>query len=128
MNKFFLILLGLFPSLAVASSNTQNLDLTSHWAGYLALTLFVIAYIFVMVEEFTHFRKSKPVILVAGIIWAIIAWVYASNGMPHAAEIALRHNILDYPELLLFLFLAMSFIESILQLFLFEKLKAWLIC
>ena len=68
MNKFFLILLGLFPSLAVASSSTQNLDLTSHWAGYLALILFVIAYIFVMVEEFTHFRKSKPVILVAGIL------------------------------------------------------------
>ena len=72
MNKFFLILLGLFPGLVFASSTTQNLDLTNHWAGYLALTLFVIAYIFVMVEEFTHFRKSKPVILVAGIIWAII--------------------------------------------------------
>ena len=70
MNKFFMILLGLFPSLAVASEGSQNLDLTSHWAGYLALTLFVIAYIFVMIEEFTHFRKSKPVILVAGIIWA----------------------------------------------------------
>jgi len=58
MNKFFLILLGLFPSLSFASSVTQNLDLTNHWAGYLALTLFVIAYIFVMIEEFTHFRKS----------------------------------------------------------------------
>ena len=108
MNKFFLILLGLFPSLALASVGTE--DLTNHWAGYLALTLFVIAYIFVMVEEFTHFRKSKPVILVAGIIWAIIAWVYVSRGMPYAAEIALRHNILEYAELFLFLLVAMTYI------------------
>ena len=69
----------------------------------------MIAYIFVMVEEFTHFRKSKPVILVAGIIWAIIAWVYASNGMPHAAETALRHNILEYAELFLFLLVVLEF-------------------
>ena len=127
MNKFFLILLGLFPSLALASAGTQNLDLTSHWAGYLALTLFVIAYIFVMVEEFTHFRKSKPVILVAGFIWAIIAWVYASNGMPHAAEIALRHNILEYAELFLFLLVAMTYVEAMRQRLVFEKLKVWLI-
>ena len=127
MNKFFLILLGLFPSLSFASSVTQNLDLTNHWAGYLALTLFVIAYIFVMIEEFTHFRKSKPVILVAGIIWAIIAWVYASNGMPHAAESALRHNILEYAELFLFLLVAMTYIEAMRERLVFEKLKVWLI-
>ena len=127
MNKFFLILLGLFPSLSFASSVTQNLDLTNHWAGYLALTLFVIAYIFVMIEEFTHFRKSKPVILVAGIIWAIIAWVYASNGMPHAAETALRHNILEYAELFLFLLVAMTYIEAMRERLVFEKLKVWLI-
>jgi hypothetical protein len=36
--------------------------------GYTALALFALAYVFVMVEEFTHFRKSKPVILVAGVI------------------------------------------------------------
>ena len=63
MNKFFLILLGLFPSLVFASSTTQNLDLTNHWAGYLALTLFVIAYIFVMIEEFTHFVNLNPLFL-----------------------------------------------------------------
>ena len=75
-------MLGLTPSLTLASTDAVNLDLTSHWAGYLAITLFVIAYAFVMIEEFTHFRKSKPVILVAGLIWGIIGWVYASKGIP----------------------------------------------
>ena len=127
MNKFFLILLGLFPSLVFASSSTQNLDLTSHWAGYLALIVFVIAYVFVMVEEFTHLRKSKSVILAAGIIWAIIGWVYASNGITHAAEAAVRHNFLEFAELFLFLLVAMTYIESMRERLVFDKLKVWLI-
>ena len=127
MNKIFLILIGLTPGLSFASSNSTTLDLTGHWAGYTALTLFVIAYGFVMVEEFTHFRKSKPVILVAGLIWGIIGWVYASNGMTHAAEAALRHNFLEYAELFLFLLVAMTYIEAMRERLVFEKLKVWLI-
>ena len=127
MNKFFLILLGLFPSLSFATSISSSLDLTSHMAGYLALIVFVIAYGFVMVEEFTHLRKSKPVILAAGIIWAIIGWVYASNGMTHAAEAAVRHNFLEFAELFLFLLVAMTYIESMRERLVFDKLKVWLI-
>ncbi len=127
MNKIFLILIGLTPGITFASSDITTLDLTSHWAGYIALTLFVIAYGFVMVEEFTHFRKSKPVILVAGLIWGIIGWVYASNGITHAAEAALRHNFLEYAELFLFLLVAMTYIEAMRERLVFEKLKVWLI-
>ena len=127
MNKFFLILLGLFPSLSFAASTSSSLDLTSHTAGYLALIVFVIAYVFVMVEEFTHLRKSKSVILAAGIIWAIIGWVYASNGITHAAEAAVRHNFLEFAELFLFLLVAMTYIESMRERLVFDKLKVWLI-
>lgn len=127
MNKLFALLLSFFPVVVLASGGDETLDLTSHWAGYLALTLFVIAYILVMVEEFTHFRKSKPVILVAGIIWAVIAWVYADQGLPHAAEVALRHNILEYAELFLFLLVAMTYIEAMRERLVFERLKVWLI-
>ena len=127
MNKFFLILLGLFPSLSFAALTSPSLDLTSHMAGYLALIVFVIAYGFVMVEEFTHLRKSKSVILAAGIIWAIIGWVYASNGMTHAAEVAVRHNFLEFAELFLFLLVAMTYIESMRERLVFDKLKVWLI-
>ena len=127
MNKLFALLLSFFPVAALASVGGETLDLTGHWAGYLALTLFVIAYIFVMVEEFTHFRKSKPVILVAGIIWAIIGWVYVDQGLPHAAEVALRHNFLEYVELFLFLLVAMTYIEAMRERLIFERLKVWLI-
>jgi len=123
-----LFLLTLLPLSAFASSDpVTQLDLTNHWAGYFALVLFVLAYILVMVEEFTHFRKSKPVILVAGVIWGLIGWVYASQGIDHAAEVALRHNLLEYAELFLFLLVAMTYIEAMKERQVFESLKAWLV-
>ena len=127
MNKILLALFGFLPSLGFAASNTESIDLTSHAAGYTALVIFIAAYFFVMIEEFTHLRKSKPVILAAGIIWAIIGWVYASNGIPHAAEVAVRHNFLEFAELFLFLLVAMTYIESMRERLVFDKLKVWLI-
>ncbi len=127
MNKL-LLLLSLLPVSAFATSEpATTLDLTEHWVGYMALVLFTFAYILVMVEEFTHFRKSKPVILVAGIIWGLIGWVYASQGLPHSAEVALRHNLLEYAELFLFLLVAMTYIEAMRERQVFEALKVWLV-
>ncbi len=124
----YLFLLILLPITTFASGNSSiTLDLTNHWIGYTALALFALAYIFVIVEEFTHFRKSKPVILVAGVIWGLIGWVYAQYGLPHSAEIALRHNLLEYAELFLFLLVAMTYIEAMRERQVFEALKVWLI-
>ena len=37
-------------------------DLTQTSAALIALAVFVVAYVFVIAEEFTHLRKSKPVV------------------------------------------------------------------
>ncbi len=122
---FFLLAL---PALAWATSGTSEvLDLTRHPVGYAALAIFVIAYLFVMAEEFTHLRKSKPVILAAGIIWALIATVYANHGMTHQAEAAVRHNLLEYAELMLFLLVAMTYINAMEERRVFDALRSWLI-
>lgn len=123
-----MLLLSTFSGSALATTGiTQTLDLTQHTVGYAALFVFVIAYLFVMAEEFTHLRKSKPVILAAGIIWAMIAAVYASNGMPHAAEQAFRHNLLEYAELMLFLLVAMTYINAMEERNVFDALRTWLV-
>jgi NhaD family Na+/H+ antiporter len=103
------------------------LDLTTHWGGYVALIVFVVAYVFVMLEEMTHMRKSKPVMLAAGIIWGIIGLIYAMNGIDHAAEVAIRHNLLEYAELFLFLLVAMTFINSMEERQVFEVLRVKLV-
>ena len=53
------------------------MDLLNHPVGIISIVIFIIAYAFVMTEEVTHLRKSKPVLFAAGIIWAMIAWVGA---------------------------------------------------
>jgi Na+/H+ antiporter NhaD/arsenite permease-like protein len=129
MKAFFsLLLASLFiPDLALASENAARIDLTSHWVGITALIFFVVAYLFVMAEEFIHLRKSKPVILAAGIIWALIAWYYQSQGIPHAVEAAFKDNLEEYAELLLFLIVAMTYIIAMEERQVFEALRTWLI-
>jgi len=126
---FGLILTAILcPTLAWASETPgETLNLTSHWVGYAALAIFVFAYLLVMSEEFTHMRKSKPVLLAAGIIWGMIAYIYVNHGLPDAAEIAVRHNILEYAELLLFLLVAMTYINAMEERQIFEALRVRLV-
>lgn len=121
--------LGLGATAFAASSGVvqETLNLTQHWGGYVALVVFVVAYIFVMLEEVTHMRKSKPVMLAAGIIWGIIGLIYAMNGIDHVAETAIRHNILEYAELFLFLLVAMTFINAMDERQVFETLRVKLV-
>jgi len=121
----FLLLPG--AALASAAGGGTHLDLTASGIGYAAIIIFVVAYALVMAEEFTHLRKSKPVILAAGIIWALIAATYASNGLTHEAETAVRHNLLEYAELMLFLLVAMTYINAMDERNVFESLRSWLV-
>ncbi len=129
MYRITLLLALLFtPLFAHASSATvTRLDLTSSWVGVTSVILFFIAYLAVMTEEFSHLRKSKPVMLAAGLIWALIAWYYQSHQIPHIVEIALRHNLEEYAELMLFLIVAMTYINAMNERNVFEALRSWLI-
>jgi len=80
-----------------------------------------------MTEEVTQLRKSKPVLLAAGIIWAMIAWIYAQHDLPGVVATAARHNVLEYAELLLFLLVAMTYINSMDERQVFEALRIWLV-
>ena len=126
-----MVLLLIFSPLSVCfAASTEGgtlLNLTAHWSGYLAIVVFVVAYALVMLEEVTHMRKSKPVLFAAGVIWGIIGMIYAMNGIDHVAEVAIRHNILEYAELFLFLLVAMTFINAMDERLVFEVLRVKLV-
>ena len=117
----------LAPGVSLASESAQWIDLTGHGVGYAALIIFALAYALVMAEEFLHLRKSKPVIVAAGVIWMLIASVYVQHGFTHEAETAVRHNLLEYAELMLFLLVAMTYINAMQERQVFDALRAWLI-
>ena len=102
-------------------------DLTTNIIGYLAIGIFVLSYIFVIAEEKTHLRKSKPVVMAAGLIWLLIGIEYSSLGISSLAEQAIKHNLLEFSELFLFLLVAMTYIEAIKERGVFEYLKSWMI-
>jgi NhaD family Na+/H+ antiporter len=103
------------------------MNLTDHWVGTAALVIFALAYLLVIVEQFTHLRKSKPVILAAGLIWAIIAWQYAAASMPHETEEAVRHFLTEFAELFLFLLTAMTYVNAMSERRVFAALRSWLV-
>jgi Na+/H+ antiporter NhaD/arsenite permease-like protein len=86
-----------------------------------------IAYALVVLEELIHLHKSKPVLLAAGIIWVMIAIVYQMHGIDAAAEVAIRHNFLEYTELFFFLLVAMTYINALIDRNVFDALRYWLV-
>ena len=113
------------PTLALASD--AGLDLTAHWAGYAAIAIFVGAYLLVIAEEFTQLRKSQPVMLAAGAIWALLAMVSAQQGQADLAHHAVREYLLEFAGLLLFLLAAMTYVNAMSERNLFEALRVRLL-
>nr|WP_242597096.1 sodium:proton antiporter NhaD [Halomonas sulfidoxydans] len=106
---------------------TGSLDLTDSTVGYVAVAIFVLAYALVMGEEKLHMRKSKPVLVAAGLIWVMIGWVYVQSGMPTEAEHAFRETLLEFAELMLFLLVAMTYINAMDERRVFDALRSWMI-
>ncbi len=126
---FFTALLGVFFTVSspLLFAATGEIDLTATGVGYFTLFIFVLAYLLVMAEEKLHLRKSKPVLVAAGIIWGLIGWVYTNAGISHESEQAFRHTLLEFAELMLFLLVAMTYINSLEERNLFDALRAWMI-
>ncbi len=123
---------------AALSSTSAALDLTGSWVGVAAVVVFVLAYALVMGEEVLHLRKSKPVLVAAGVIWALIGWRYqvaaaaatdeaTRDALRVFAETAVRHNLLEYAELFLFLLAAMTYINTMEERGVFDALRGWLV-
>ena len=117
-----------FPGLAQATTNvSQKIDLTNHFVGYFAIALFIFALFLIVIEEHIHLRKSKPVMLAAGLIWAAIAIIYIGHDNRHMVGEAARHNLLEYAELMLFLLVAMTYVNTMTERRVFDALRLWLI-
>jgi Na+/H+ antiporter NhaD/arsenite permease-like protein len=86
----------------------------------------VIAYGFVITEEFTHVRKSKPVIVAAGAIWMLVALAARSQSDVDVEQL-IEHNLLEYAGLLLFLFAAMTYVNVLEERNVFAALRSWMV-
>ncbi len=104
-----------------------DLQMTHTLLGLSAIIVFVIAYVLVMGEELINLPKSKPVVLAAGVIWILVAIAAKAKGLSEQATEAVRHNLLEYAELLLFLLVAMTYVNAMEERKVFEALRGWLV-
>ena len=125
--SFVLLLIALLPGPALAvTAHVEVLDLTGHWAGLMALAVFVVAYLFVIGEESLGMRKSMPALIGAGIIWFLVAWTYSQQGDTETAATVFRRGLEYYTELFLFLLAAMTYINALSERGVFATLRSWL--
>ncbi len=122
----FCTLFWLLPAPLMAAEGTNHSH-TDTFIGITCVVIFLISYLCVLGEEFFHLRKSKPVIIAAGLIWLLVGLAYTLEGDNESAAIAFRHNLLEYAELFFFLLAAMSFITTLEERQVFAALRSWLI-
>lgn len=131
MHKTVLMIICLLaaPAAALASGQSDMAapDLTGTLFGIISIAIFVLAYSLVPLENNLHLRKSKPVLFAAGIIWVLLAIAYIRIGDTHSAHEAIKHSLLEYAELFLFLLAAMTYINAMEERNIFQALRAWLV-
>lgn len=125
------VLFTIFPAIAQASTGATDhltINIGMHPAGIFCIVVFVLSYIAVLLEERTHLRKSKPVMLGASIIWVTIAIIAPSYNVDHdMLRSAIFTGLEEYASLLLFLLAAMTFISAMQERLVFETLRSKLV-
>ncbi|AEE27082.1 sodium:proton antiporter NhaD [Francisella hispaniensis] len=130
--KIILILsIILLPILSFAKDektlSAVSVNAVNHPLAIAAIIVFILAYLLVMTEDFTKLNKSKPVIVAAGVIWILVAIVGESLGADNIVHSNFNHIMTEYGELLLFLLVAMAYINLMEDRNVFAKLKSSLL-
>ncbi len=65
-------------------------------------------------------------LLSGGLIWALIGLSEQSASTAHMAEAAVRHSLLQYAELMLFMLVVMTYINAMTERRVFAALRSWM--
>jgi Na+/H+ antiporter NhaD/arsenite permease-like protein len=104
------------------------INLVGHPFGWLLLAIFVVGYYFIATEEKYHIDKAKPALFTGTLMFVLIGLYYVGMGAdlsPFEQEI--DHLILEIAEIFFFLFVAMTYIEALIERGVFSALRAKLI-
>ena len=102
----------------------EAVNMTHTLFGWIVFGIFVAGYFFIAAEERYHINKAKPALFIGTLMFVLIGAYYAINGYDVAP---LHHEmgklILEIAEIFFFLFVAMTFIETMIERNVFEVLK-----
>jgi Na+/H+ antiporter NhaD/arsenite permease-like protein len=119
----------LFMSVAVFASagggeQVVNPDITMTWVGLSCLFIFAVGYYFIATEDQYEIDKSKPALFIGTFMFILVAIYYVINGLDmNLIHIEANHLILEIAGIFFFLFVAMTYIESLIHMGVFDRLK-----
>lgn len=105
-----------------------GINLSTHPFGWMLLLIFVMGYYVIAREEQYHLDKAKPALFIGTFMYILIGGFYAYNGLdfrPFKNEI--MHLVYEIAEIFFFLYVAMIFIEALIERGVFNALKGKLI-
>jgi Na+/H+ antiporter NhaD/arsenite permease-like protein len=81
-------------------------------------------YYFIATEEKYEINKAKPALFTGTFMFMLIGIYFALNGIDvHHLHVEMKHLILEIAEIFFFLFVAMTFIETMIERNVFDVLK-----
>ncbi|SFV57885.1 Na+/H+ antiporter NhaD type [hydrothermal vent metagenome] len=102
----------------------EMINLSTTWVGWLSLAIFVVAYYFIATEEQYEINKAKPALFAGTSMFMLIGIYYAINGLdPMPIHHELESLILEIAEIFFFLFVAMTYIETLIERGVFDLMK-----
>ena len=128
MVKWILIFLtlctGLFANDGGEATAHAAGSLTWTWIGIVSLLIFLAGYYFIATEDKWHINKAKPALFIGTFMFMLIGFYFAINGLDtHSLHAEVKHLILEIAEIFFFLFVAMTFIETLIERNVFESMK-----
>ncbi len=114
--------------MTTAVAEHTALNFVGHPFGWLLLAIFVVGYYFIAAEEKYHIDKAKPALFTGTLMFVLIGIYYAAVGADFTPfEHEIDHLILEIAEIFFFLFVAMTYIEALIERGVFSALRAKLI-
>jgi Na+/H+ antiporter NhaD/arsenite permease-like protein len=104
----------------------EQLHLTTTWVGILSLIVFVVGYYFIATEDKYHVNKAKPALFAGTGIFMLIGLYIALTGdhkMGEHLHTEINHLIVEIAGIFFFLFVAMTYIEAMIDRGVFSALR-----
>jgi Na+/H+ antiporter NhaD/arsenite permease-like protein len=102
----------------------HDLHLATTWVGWLSLLVFIVGYYFIATEDRYHINKAKPALLTGTGIFMLIGIYFTIYGLDgHLLEKEVEHLIVEIAGIFFFLFVAMTYIEAMIDRGVFSTLR-----
>jgi len=102
----------------------HDLHLATTWVGWASLAMFIIGYYFIATEDKYRINKAKPALLAGTGIFMLIGFYFSINGLDgKILEHEVNHLIVEISGIFFFLFVAMTYIEAMIDRGVFSALR-----